>query len=153
MTTEEITNFEIEVLDWKKPFLTIKTSVSKGTYIRSLARDIAYACGSCAYLKQLRRTKVDTFSVENAVKIDEFTSKDCQTVSAEYFKKLDINIAEIKVEYIPEFLNGKEMSAEFFIEYNLTDGLYAVFTAETNFIGLIEISSSIYSYKFVGESI
>lgn len=40
--------------------------VSKGTYIRSLARDIAVGCGSAAHLTALSRTKVGAFSVEDA---------------------------------------------------------------------------------------
>ncbi len=44
----------------------IRVSVSKGTYIRSLARDIAYACSSCAHLIKLRRTHVGPFSLADA---------------------------------------------------------------------------------------
>ena len=40
--------------------------VSKGTYIRSLARDIAKACGSCGHLIRLYRTKVGDFRIEEA---------------------------------------------------------------------------------------
>ena len=51
-------------------------NVSKGTYIRSLARDIGAACGSAAHLAGLYRTRVGSFSVENAAGFDllpEFT--------------------------------------------------------------------------------
>lgn len=44
----------------------IKFSVSKGTYIRSLARDIGEYCGSAAYLVGLLRTKVGNFELKNA---------------------------------------------------------------------------------------
>ena len=44
----------------------ITFSVSKGTYIRSLARDIALSCGSRATLIGLRRTKVGSLSLEDA---------------------------------------------------------------------------------------
>ncbi len=47
-------------------YAIIETEVSKGTYIRSLARDIAYTAGSCCHLIGLRRTKVGNFSLENA---------------------------------------------------------------------------------------
>ena len=47
-------------------YALIHFSVSKGTYIRSLARDIAEACGSAAHLVGLYRTKVGHFTIENA---------------------------------------------------------------------------------------
>ena len=47
-------------------YALIDFSVSKGTYIRSLARDIAYECGSAAHLTGLYRTKVGNFKVEDA---------------------------------------------------------------------------------------
>ena len=57
-------------------YALIDFSVSKGTYIRSLARDIAAACGSSAHLIGLYRTKVGSFSIEAAAgyeKIKNFT--------------------------------------------------------------------------------
>ena len=44
----------------------IEFSVSKGTYIRSLARDIAIECGSAGHLVGLLRTKVGNFCLEDA---------------------------------------------------------------------------------------
>ena len=47
---------------------------SKGTYIRSLARDIGTALDSGAYLSALRRTAIGTFSVDNAMDAKDFLS-------------------------------------------------------------------------------
>ena len=46
--------------------MVIKVVCSKGTYIRSIARDIAEAAGSCAHLSALRRTRIGPFSLERA---------------------------------------------------------------------------------------
>ena len=46
--------------------MVIKVVCSKGTYIRSLARDIAEAAGSCAHLSALRRTRIGPFGLERA---------------------------------------------------------------------------------------
>ncbi len=46
--------------------MILRISCSKGTYIRSLARDIALACGSCAHLGALRRTRIGPFSLSDA---------------------------------------------------------------------------------------
>ena len=45
----------------------LKVLCSKGTYIRSLVRDIAESIGTCGYVRALRRTRVGTFSLESAV--------------------------------------------------------------------------------------
>jgi len=50
----------------KVVYALIDFSVSKGTYIRSLARDIGEACGSAAHLVGLYRTKVGNFSITDA---------------------------------------------------------------------------------------
>jgi tRNA pseudouridine55 synthase len=49
----------------------IETIVSKGTYIRSLARDIGKALGTCGYLAQLHRFSIGPFSVTQAVRVEE----------------------------------------------------------------------------------
>ena len=51
----------LEVLDWQSPDLTLDVRCSKGTYIRTLAEDIAASLGSCAHLVELRRTLVEPF--------------------------------------------------------------------------------------------
>ncbi|MBO4409752.1 MAG: tRNA pseudouridine(55) synthase TruB [Spirochaetales bacterium] len=58
---------EAEILSWEAPFLKIRLHVSKGTYIRSYARDIGRLCGSCAYVKELYRTQIGPFSVSEAL--------------------------------------------------------------------------------------
>lgn len=63
---------EIELLKFNSPFIEIKVSCSKGTYIRALARDIGETLKCGAYLNRLRRTKIGDFDVANAMKIDYF---------------------------------------------------------------------------------
>lgn len=48
------------------PEIDFRVVCSKGTYIRSLVRDIGLALGSGAYLKALRRTRIGEFHIENA---------------------------------------------------------------------------------------
>lgn len=49
----------------------IKCHVSKGTYIRSLVRDIGIALGTCATMVELERTKLGEFSLENTYTLDD----------------------------------------------------------------------------------
>jgi tRNA pseudouridine55 synthase len=50
--------------------VTLVAHVSKGTYIRSLARDIAYALGTCGHVTYLRRIKAGPFRGEQAISLD-----------------------------------------------------------------------------------
>ena len=50
--------------------ITFATTVSKGTYIRSLARDIAHALGTVGHLSYLRRTRAGPFMLEQAISLD-----------------------------------------------------------------------------------
>jgi tRNA pseudouridine55 synthase len=51
-------------------FITLIASVSKGTYVRSLARDIARALGTVGHVTHLRRTQAGPFSLEQAISLD-----------------------------------------------------------------------------------
>ena len=50
--------------------VTLSATVSKGTYIRSLARDIAHALGTVGHVSYLRRTRAGPFSLESAISLD-----------------------------------------------------------------------------------
>ena len=67
-----VTVGELELLDYADGRARIRVSCSKGTYVRSLARDIALACGSRSHLAALRRTFSGPFRVEDAVAPDAF---------------------------------------------------------------------------------
>lgn len=69
-----ITIYNIELLEYNAPTAKIRIECSKGTYIRSLARDLGLALESGAHLTALRRTKSGTFSVEDATTMDEFVA-------------------------------------------------------------------------------
>jgi tRNA pseudouridine55 synthase len=67
--------YDIKILDYKWPYLKIEVNCSKGTYIRSLAHDIGQKIGCGAYLKELVRTKIGNFIIENSVKTNELNSQ------------------------------------------------------------------------------
>jgi len=50
--------------------VTLTADVSKGTYIRSLARDIAYALGTVGHVSMLRRTRAGPFALQSAISLD-----------------------------------------------------------------------------------
>ncbi len=65
-----VTIYSYKLDDFAPPFFTITTTVSKGTYIRSLINDLAQACGSCATTHELSRTKVGNFTLAQAIELE-----------------------------------------------------------------------------------
>ena len=63
----ELTHFDPETMQ-----MSIRVSCGKGTYIRSLARDIGRALQSGAYLTALCRTRLGDVRIEDCVTIDDF---------------------------------------------------------------------------------
>lgn len=70
MPTRTITIHSLELLDYSYPNLKIRTHVSSGTYIRTLAEDIGKQLGTGAYCATLRRTQIAHYSVVDAIQID-----------------------------------------------------------------------------------
>src|SRR5688572_20894297 len=64
---------EFEITSLQLPELHFRIVCSKGTYIRSLARDLGESLGVGAYLSQLCRTRIGPYKLENAVTIDDVT--------------------------------------------------------------------------------
>ena len=62
----------IELIRFECPVIEFRVVCSKGTYVRSLARDIGTALGSGAHLTGLVRTAIGNFSLKDAIKIEEF---------------------------------------------------------------------------------
>ena len=72
MPSREVEIYEIEIMRYEWPELEIRCAVSSGTYIRTLAEDIGEKLRLGAYLTALRRTKVGKYSVDDAIKLDDF---------------------------------------------------------------------------------
>ena len=53
--------YSLELLSWESPMLEFEVRCSKGTYIRTLAEDIARKLGTCGHLLSLRRLEVEPF--------------------------------------------------------------------------------------------
>jgi len=70
LKTRNVTIHALELLDRGEEEATFAATVSKGTYIRSLARDIARALGTVGHVSMLRRTKAGPFSLKQAISLD-----------------------------------------------------------------------------------
>lgn len=72
----QITIYSLELLDYEYPHVKIRTHVSSGTYIRSLAVDIGEALGTGAYCTELRRTSIHEWQVSDAKTLASFGVND-----------------------------------------------------------------------------
>jgi tRNA pseudouridine55 synthase len=66
-----VTIHALEMLDYEAPFLTIRVTCSKGTYIRVLGEDIGLALGCGAHLNGLRRIGVGSLTVAGMVTLEQ----------------------------------------------------------------------------------
>lgn len=111
-----------------------KIDCKGGTYIRSLARDIALACGSLGVMSKLTRTKCGIFTMENGVSVEEFINTD----SAEKFlipSDLAVSFPKIVLsnEKATRILNG------LFDKTDYIDGLYRVYNEDAFWgVGTVE---------------
>lgn len=89
--------FEVMKIEW--PRVSFKVKCGSGTYIRSLVHDLGQELGCGAYVKELRRTMVGSFSVSGAVKLSVVSNKvDQYLISlekvADMFKKCELSERE-----------------------------------------------------------
>ena len=66
-----VTIYSIDIIDFKDNELTIDVRCSKGTYIRSLCRDIARAIGTVGTMSSLVRTETGGWHIDNSVHLDD----------------------------------------------------------------------------------
>lgn len=109
-------------------------SVKGGTYIRSLARDIAAAVGTVGVMSALDRTKAGVFDYSNGVSVDEL--KNCEN-SEKYIIAPDstVNFEKLVLteEQATKILNGV------YLDYGFKEGVYRVYNGNTFWgVGVVE---------------
>ncbi len=125
-----IYNIHLLKINKEEKEILFEVSCSKGTYIRSLCEDIAKKMGTIGYMKELQRTKVGIFTIEQSISVeilDEKTIAEKMISIEELFKNLkSIQLSEKKLQL---FLNGVKLS------FNLEDGIYKIYSDKL-FIGI-----------------
>ena len=98
---------EIELLDIDENEAKIRVVCSKGTYVRSLVRDIAKKLDTVAVMSDLKRTKSGMFSINNSIEIGEFCEKqDLISSLINPLEVLDYSQIEITDEELKAVKNG-----------------------------------------------
>jgi tRNA pseudouridine55 synthase len=106
--------FELKLLGFTHDSISLDVVCSKGTYIRSLAEDIAQHLGSCGTVAALRRTATGPFQIVQAYSLEQLQAKDCKTLQ-ENLIAVDKPLAqipsiEISVTEAAQIKQGQQIS-------------------------------------------
>ncbi|MBO4746016.1 MAG: tRNA pseudouridine(55) synthase TruB [Alphaproteobacteria bacterium] len=134
--------FSLELLDAIDDVFNFRMSCAPGTYVRSIARDLAYACNSLATVTMIRRTQTSGFTLKNALALD-FLEKlfNNGTDVSKYLAPIDSGLGDIPVLD----LNGKSVDLYKnggFVGVASGDGMYRVYSGKT-FIGIGTVTSGV----------
>ena len=151
--------------------MIIRVVCSKGTYIRSLARDIAQAAGSVCHLSALRRTVIGPFRLEDAAGFSMLSAfpatngavygkgakppeadpmeirKACIAFTPDLARMVGLPPLILDPAFHDSFLNGKELQSFWFEEIKHI-GVFSVFCRD-QFFGVISVGDRRLKYEFV----
>lgn len=179
LKARKITIHSIKLLDFEDKYALIEVSCSKGTYIRSLARDIAEKCGTVAHLKALRRTNVGPFNLKDAAgssQLGDFTIsallaeqnktfinrrgdetfkeeiRNCTyPMTSSIAKMCGFTPAMLSRAFVLDFSSGRKLkNHSFYYEEKPQENCeLAVFYPDSDFAGIIKKNGRKLSYGFV----
>ena len=137
----EIYNIELLNINKDEKQISFRVKCSKGTYIRSLCEDIAEKLGTVGFMKELKRTVVGDFKIENAITVEELKEKieneDCTyIISIEEIFSQSGRI-DLKPQDYSKYINGVKLE----VENNVKDGVYKIYL-DNKFIGLGTVSEN-----------
>ena len=128
----EIYDMNVETINEKENIIEFVVSCSKGTYIRSLCEDIATRLGTIGYMKELERTKVGDFTLNQSITIEELENRPEivmeKIITIEELLKNNPKII-LEDKRIKLFLNGVN------IKVNENDGIYQIYDKNNKYIG------------------
>lgn len=105
-----------------------------GTYIRSIARDMAALCGTTGIMTSLIRTKSGFFTLDNAVPLEELTTENIENYLIPTDEILDLPVIEVKNKHIFFGLRQKTDQKEGMYKIYDGDGLYGIAEVKDGFV-------------------
>jgi tRNA pseudouridine55 synthase len=115
--------FQIELISWQSPLLEFSVVCSKGTYIRTLAEDVAQKLNCCGHLQALRRTGVEPFDEQPMYTLGELEQAVQQNERAPFLLSADAGlpawpVVVLQADEISRFRHGNSVNlpAEKYLE-------------------------------------
>ena len=112
---------------------------SKGTYIRSIARDLGDKLNSGGHLSALRRLSQGIFNIKNAMTIENIELNKLITIEEAFSELSKIQLDSNQTKF---FMNGAKIE-----EINLEDDTYKIYDSSKKFLGLGMVSNSVLALK------
>jgi len=116
LTAKRVTIYEFTILNVEGSRMRFRARSSAGTYMRSLAHDLGAAAGVPAHLKELRRTAIGKFMIDDALPFDRLEhDSPAAILSAPHFQPLsdiDLALARLRIDWTQQ---GKLMRGQGFI--------------------------------------
>ncbi len=140
---------EIVLERYAAPYATLTVDCSKGTYVRSLARDVAYRCGSCAHVVELRRTRIGPFDVGDAVGPGDVTHANVTDIATFVPRIPGVDSIVAHADAVDSILHGRPVTSDFFASVPEVGRTAAVFEPSGGFIALVVRTEESFRYVFV----
>ncbi|MDC0420704.1 tRNA pseudouridine(55) synthase TruB [Gammaproteobacteria bacterium] len=135
----EINIFSIENIICEHNKCSFIVHCSKGTYIRSIARDLGDKLNSGGHLSALRRLSQGIFNIKNAMTIENIELNKLITIEEAFSELSEIQLDSNQTKF---FMNGVKIE-----EINLEDDTYKIYDSSKKFLGLGMVSNSILALK------
>ncbi len=130
--------YNIEDINIDNPYVSMKVTCSKGTYIRSLCYDIGEKLGVFATMTKLNRSKTSVFSQENSININDLTEENIENYVITMEEALNkYESITVYGKYTKLLINGVRVADNRFTKDKVINSvLYRVYDENKNFIGL-----------------
>ena len=135
----EINIFSIENIIFEHNKCSFIVHCSKGTYIRSIARDLGDKLNSGGHLSALRRLSQGIFNIKNAMTIENIELNKLITIEEAFSELSEIQLDSNQTKF---FMNGVKIE-----EINLEDDTYKIYDSSKKFLGLGMVSNSVLALK------
>ncbi len=137
-----VTIHQLKLVAWRSPQLTFEVHCSKGTYVRTLAEDIARTLGSCAHLVGLRRIFVEPFDKLPVVTLEQLRNAQSQDRLQDFLLPVDVGLTHWPRVYLDDVqeVKFKHGNHFFFSDKETGPGKIRVYGVDEGLLGLAELS-------------
>jgi tRNA pseudouridine55 synthase len=150
LAPRRVTIERLDLIDVVGPELTIRICCSKGTYVRSLARDMAALLGTCAFVSALRRTRIGGFRLADAVTAERFDPDRHVLPPAAFFEAAPgLGRVVVKDASARRLSNGGLLGEDSFEENPGHDGTYGAFSRSGDLLAVVERTQGAWRYAAV----
>jgi tRNA pseudouridine55 synthase len=150
LASREVRIHGIELLGYDQPCLKVRIHCSKGTYIRSIARDWGRAVESRAYVRSLERTGVGPFRVDEAVVPSRFEPARHLRRARSFLGRLpDLSIGLVRPESVIGVLHGSPIADGIFVKAPVGNGRVAAFDGDDKLLAIVYREDGRYRYQSV----